>query len=67
MALALLTRAVARGDDDQTTRVNRALALEHLGRATAAATAWDDVAAHSTDATLVARARARASTLQRAP
>ena len=66
-ALVLLTRAVWRGADDQTTRVNRALALEHLGRATAAATAWDDVAARAGDPTLVTRARTRAASRRRAP
>ena len=66
-ARALLERALALGDDDPTTRVNRALALEGAGHATAAAAAWDDVAARAGAGDLAAKARARAAALRGAP
>ncbi|HTA17689.1 MAG TPA: hypothetical protein VK989_00265 [Polyangia bacterium] len=66
-ARALLERALALGDDDATTRVNRALALEGGGHATAAAAAWDDVAARAGTADLAAKARARAAALRGTP
>ncbi len=66
-ARALLERALDLGDDDPTTRVNRALALEAGGHATAAAAAWDDVAARAGTADLAAKARARAAKLRAAP
>ncbi|HEX4404363.1 MAG TPA: hypothetical protein VH560_06020 [Polyangia bacterium] len=65
-ARALLERALALGDDDPTTRVNRALALEGGGHATAAAAAWDDVAARAGAADLAAKARTRAAALRAA-
>jgi hypothetical protein len=60
-AAARLERALALGDDDITTRVNLALALERAGRAREAAAAWADVATRATDPALVAKARARAA------
>ncbi len=65
-ARALLERALDLGDGDPTTRVNRALALEGGGHATAAAAAWDDVAARAGTADLAAKARARAVALRAA-
>ena len=64
-ALARLDRALALGDDELSTRVNRAVALERAGRAADAAAAWDDVAARATDPALVAKARARAAAARR--
>jgi predicted Zn-dependent protease len=64
-ALARLARALALGDGEVATRVNRAVALERLGRAAEAAAAWDDVAARATDDALVAKARARAAAARR--
>jgi hypothetical protein len=58
VALALLDRARARGAADVATQVNRAVALDRLGRP-AAADAYDEVAARA-DATPEVRARARA-------
>ena len=64
-AVARLDRALALGDDELTTRVNRALALEQVGRAVEAAAAWDDVAARTADAALAAKARAHAAAARR--
>jgi hypothetical protein len=64
-ALARLDRAIALGDLEITTRVDRAVALERLGRAYEAAAAWEDVGARAADPTLVARARARAAAARR--
>jgi hypothetical protein len=64
-ALTRLDRAVALGDTDLATHVNRAVALERLGRAAEAAAAWDAVAARATDAALVARAREHAAAARR--
>ncbi len=63
-ALARLDRALALGDGALTTRVDRAVALERVGRAAEAAAAWDEIAARATDAALVERARARAAALR---
>jgi hypothetical protein len=65
VALACLARALALGDDELPTRVNRAVALERAGRAAEAATAWDDVAARTSDPTLAAKARAHAAEARR--
>jgi hypothetical protein len=64
-ALARFDRALALGDRELTTRVNRAVALERAGRAPEAAAAWDDVAARATDPALVEKARARAAAARR--
>jgi hypothetical protein len=64
-AVAHLMRALALGDADVPTRVNYAVALERAGRATAAAAAWDDVAARATDPALAAQARAHAAAARR--
>jgi tetratricopeptide (TPR) repeat protein len=58
-ALALCDRALAHGDRDITTLTNRAVALEGLGRARDAVTAWDAVIARAGESPLGARARAR--------
>jgi hypothetical protein len=62
-ALDLLARASARGDADQTTLTNRAVALEALGRADEAAAAWAEVAARAGDSALGRRARERRANL----
>ena len=64
-ALARLERALALGDAELPTRVNRAVALERLGRAAEAAAAWDEVASRATDAALVEKARAHAAAARR--
>jgi hypothetical protein len=64
-AVARLDRALELGDDELTTRVNRAVALEGAGRAAAAAVAWDEVAARAPDPALAAKARARADAARR--
>ncbi|HVR02021.1 MAG TPA: hypothetical protein VMT47_07810, partial [Polyangia bacterium] len=60
-AVALLDRALALGDLDVTTRINRALALEREARLGAAAATWDEVAARAADPTLADKARALAA------
>ena len=60
-AVALLDRALALGDPDVTTRINRALALERAARSGAAAAAWDEVAARAADTTLAGQARVHAA------
>jgi tetratricopeptide (TPR) repeat protein len=60
-ALALLDRAVEHAPGDPATLVNRALALEALGRRGEARGAWEAVAGATRDADLAARARARAA------
>jgi hypothetical protein len=64
-ALARLDRALALGDDELPTRVNRAVALERSGHAAEAAAAWDDVAAQAPDPALAAKARAHAAAARR--
>jgi hypothetical protein len=64
-AIARFDRAIAVGDLELTTRVDRAVALERLGRAREAAAAWEDVEARATDPSLVAKARARAAAARR--
>jgi hypothetical protein len=60
-AVALLERALALGDLEITTRINRALALEREARSGAAAAAWDEVAARAADSTLAGKARVHAA------
>jgi hypothetical protein len=62
-ALPLLDRARARGDRDVTTLTNRAVALEQLGRARDALTAWDEVSAREGNSALGIRARERRAAL----
>jgi len=62
-ALPLLDRALARGDVELTTLANRAVALEALGRARDAGTAWEAVIARADSAELAARARAHRARL----
>jgi tetratricopeptide (TPR) repeat protein len=64
-ALALLERALARGDRELTTLSNRALALEGLGQRPEAAAAWAEVAARAKGSPLEARARERLERLGR--
>jgi hypothetical protein len=64
-ALARLDRALALGDDELPTRVNRAIALERTGRSTDAAAAWDEVAARAPDAALARKAREHAAAARR--
>jgi hypothetical protein len=62
-ALALFDRALSRGDVEATTRANRALALEGLGRAADAVSAWTDVAARAIGTPLEAIAAKRLAVL----
>jgi hypothetical protein len=62
-ALALLDRALARGDGELTTLTNRAVALETLGRTQDAVAAWDAVIAQAGTSALAARARDRRARL----
>ena len=62
-AVALFDRAIARGDGELTTLVNRALALDGLDRVADAAAAWDKVIARAGDSPLAVRARARRARL----
>ena len=59
----LLARALDRGDPDVTTRANRALALEALGRRVDAARAWADVAARGRGTSLADVASKRITAL----
>jgi hypothetical protein len=63
-AVALFDRALARGDGELTTLVNRALALDGLDRGADAVAAWDAVIARAGDSPLAVRARARRARLQ---
>ena len=62
-ALALFDRGLARGDVEGTTRANRALALEGLGRSAEAVSAWTDVAARAAGTPLEAIAAKRLAAL----
>jgi hypothetical protein len=64
-AVALYDRALALGDSDLTTAVNRAIALEGLGRRLDAAAAWRAVAAREGETALGRRARDKAAALAR--
>lgn len=63
-ALALVQRALGAGDRELTTFVDRAEALEALGRRPEAAAAWDEAAARAGDSPLARRARAHAARLR---
>jgi hypothetical protein len=65
-ALALLDRARAGTGVDVATLVNRALALDRLGRTAAAAAAYEEIAARA-DAPPEVRARARAAAARQSP
>jgi hypothetical protein len=58
-ALPLLDRALAHGDHDLATLTNRAVALEAMGRTSAAVAAWEAVIAREGATPLGARARTR--------
>ena len=63
-ALDLFDRALSRGDAEATTRANRALALEGLGRAAEAVSAWTDVAARAAGTPLETAAAKRLAALR---
>jgi hypothetical protein len=66
-ALPLLDRAIALGDDRAIVFINRALALERLGRRADAAAAWHAIAERKGDDDMIRAARAREKVLGAEP